>query len=156
VTRRSLLVAAGWLGAAVVAVLVGLAAISVIGTGLMSSNDGAPRSEAEVAREVAALPPRPATPTPSPSPSVSASLGARPASKSFPTRAGTVVAVCSAAGAEIVMSPYSGFTVHEQTQGAQRQAEGEFRGSSDDKDRVKVSVTCPGGVPAMTTRSRRD
>jgi hypothetical protein len=153
-----LLVAAGWFGAAVVAVLVGLAAISVIGTGLMSSNDGAPRSEAEVAREVAALPPRSATPTPtpSPSPSVSASLGARPATKSFPTRAGTVVAVCSAAGAEIVMSPYSGFTVHEQTQGAQRQAEGEFRGSSDDKDRVKVSVTCPGGVPALTTRSRRD
>jgi hypothetical protein len=148
-------VAAGWFGAVVLAVLVGLAAISVIGAGLMSSSGSRPRSEAEVAREVAALPPAPSS---SPSPSASESLGPSPAAtKSFPTRAGSVVAACSSAGAEIVsMAPYAGFAVHEQTRGAQREAEGEFRGTSDDKDRVKITVTCPGGTPSMSTRSRRD
>jgi hypothetical protein len=147
-------VAAGWFGAAVLAVLVGLAAISVIGAGLMSSSGTQPRSEAEVAREVAALP------APSPSPSATESLGTSPTSaapRSFATRAGTLVAACSAAGAEIIsMAPAAGFTVHEQTHGAQRQAEGEFRGTSDDKDRVKITVTCPGGAPSMSVRDRRD
>jgi hypothetical protein len=155
-------VAAGWFGAAVLAVLVGLAAISVIGAGLMSSSGTQPRSEAEVAREVAALP----APSPSPSsslsssPTASQSLGAgpiAPASKSFPTRAGTLVAACSAAGAEIIsMAPDAGFAVHEQTRGAQLQAEGEFRGTGNDKDRVKITVTCSGGTPSMSVRDRRD
>jgi hypothetical protein len=153
-------VAAGWLGAVVLAVLVGLAAISVIGAGLMSSSGSAPRTEADVAREVAALP----APSASPSPSVSESLGPNPTTpaptavpKSFPTRAGSVVASCSSAGAEILsMAPYPGFSVHEQDRGAQAQAEGEFRGTSNDKDRVKFTVTCPGGVPSMQTRNRRD
>jgi hypothetical protein len=147
-------VAAGWFGAAVLAVLVGLAAISVIGAGLMSSSGTRPRSEAEVAREVAALP------APPPAPSGSESLGTNPSSpapRSFATRAGTLVAACSAAGAAIVsMAPAAGFAVHEQTRGAQRQAEGEFRGTGNDKDRVKITVTCPGGTPAMSVRDRRD
>jgi hypothetical protein len=150
-------VAAGWCGAVALAVLVGLAAISVIGAGLMPSSGSRPRSEAEVARDVAALPSAPTSSpssSPAPAPSASASLGPSPAAtKSFPTRAGSVVAACSSAGAEIIsMAPDAGFTVHEQTRGAQREAEGEFRGTSDDKDRVKITVTCPGGTPSMTTR----
>jgi hypothetical protein len=150
VTRRSVLVAAGWLGAAVLAVLVGLGAINVIGSGLTSSG-GAPKTEAEVRRELAALP----------SPSASASLGVRPstapASRSFGTRGGTVVATCSAAGATIIsMSPESGFGVHERTSGAQAEAEGEFRGISDNHDRVKFSVSCSGGVPTLSPRGGDD
>jgi hypothetical protein len=153
-------VAAGWFGAAVLAVLVGLAAISVIGAGLMSSSGTQPRSAAEVAREVAALPAPSPSSSLSSSPTASQSLGAgpiAPASKSFPTRAGTLVAACSAAGAEIIsMAPDAGFAVHEQTRGAQRQAEGEFRGTGNDKDRVKITVTCSGGTPSMSVRDRRD
>jgi hypothetical protein len=169
-----LLVAAGWLGAVVLAVLVGLAAINVIGSGLTSSG-GAPKSEAEVERDLAALPssaasPPSETPSPSPSPSASASLGGRPTtaapipttaapptagtSRSFGTRGGTVVAVCSAAGATITsMSPETGFEVHERTIGARAEAEGEFRSTSDNHDRVRFSVTCSGGRPALSPRS---
>jgi hypothetical protein len=50
-----LLVVAGWFGAVALAVLVGLGAISVIGQRLTSS-DSAPKTEAEVARDLAALP----------------------------------------------------------------------------------------------------
>ena len=151
-----MLVAAGWLGAVVLAVLVGLAAINVIGSGLTSSG-GAPKSEAEVQRDLAALPSAPA-PAPAPSPSAAASLGGRPttvdSSRSFRTRGGTVVATCSAAGATITgMSPETGFDVHERTSGAQAEAEGEFRSTSDNHDRVKFSVTCSGGRPALSPRS---
>jgi hypothetical protein len=166
------LVAAGWLGAVVLAVLVGLGAINVIGSGLTSSG-GAPKSEAEVEHDLAALPssssaPPSEIPSPSPSPSASASLGGRPTtaapttaapttagtSRSFGTRGGTVVATCSAAGATINgMSPETGFTVHERTIGAQAEAEGEFRSASDNHDRVKFSITCSGGRPALSPRS---
>jgi hypothetical protein len=142
------LVAAGWLGAAVLAVLVGLGAINVIGSGLTSSG-GAPKTEAEVRRELAGLPA-------SSVPSAAASLGARPStaatSRSFVTRGGTVVATCSAAGATITMSPETGFGVHERSSGAQAEAEGEFRSTSDNHDRVKFSVTCSGGVPTLSPR----
>jgi cytoskeletal protein RodZ len=177
-----LLVAAGWLGAVVLAVLVGLAAINVIGSGLTSSG-GAPKSEAEVQRDLAALPPSaepPPSQIPSPSPasSASASLGGRPTtaapattapgtaapttaapstagtSRTFGTRGGTVVATCSAAGATITgMAPEAGFAVHERTSGAQAEAEGEFRSTSDNHDRVKFSVTCSGGRPTLSPRS---
>jgi hypothetical protein len=150
VTRRSLLVAAGWFGAAVLAVLVGLAAISVIGAGLMSS-DATPRTQAEVAREAAALP--------SSAPSARTSLGtpsspAESSDRSFITAGGTVVARCVGGQAEIrSMSPYEGYAVHERDQGPQAEAEGEFRSTSDNHDRAKFSVRCTGGKPALSDRS---
>jgi hypothetical protein len=56
--------------------------------------------------------------------------------------------------AEIVsMSPSQGYAVHEPDQGPQSEAEGEFRGTSDNHDRVKFSVRCAGGRPALTGRS---
>lgn len=141
--------AAGWFGAAVLAVLVGLAAISVIGAGLMSS-DARPRTEAEVAREAAALP----------APSVRASLGPAPTSpaassdRSLITSGGTVVARCVGTQAEIrSMSPVPGYAVHEPDQGPQAEAEGEFRSTSDNHDRVKFSVSCAGGRPELSNRS---
>jgi hypothetical protein len=150
VTRRSLLVVAGWCGAALLAVLVGLGAINVIGAGLTSSGRTL-KSSAEVERELAALPsPKSVSPSASPSPSLSASPSRSvvAAPRSFHTRGGTVVASCAGAGATITsMSPESGFVVHERNGG-----EGEFRSTSDNHDRVKFSITCSAGHPTLSPR----
>ena len=146
--------AVGWLGAAVLAVLVGLGAISVIGNGL-TSPETRPLSAAEVADELArqiAV---------SPSASASAGTGERPPSqptpsatavtRTFPTRAGTVVGRCAGTRPEVVsMSPRQGYELHEQDRGPQEDdAEGEFRGQGDRHDRVKFEIVCPGGVPTL-------
>lgn len=141
--------AAGWLGAAVVAVLVGLGAISVIGNGL-TEPETRPLSAAEVADELA----RQA----SAAPPASTGAGQRPpspsataATRTFPTRAGTVVGRCTGSRPEVLsMSPRQGYELHEQDRGPQEDdAEGEFRGQDDGTDRVKFEVVCPGGVPTL-------
>ena len=142
--------AAGWLGAAVLAVLVGLGAVSVIGNGLTSDGSTPALSAADVDRQL-----REATPAPSasaPAPTGTSPAGTEPTAES--TRGGTVVARCVGTQAEIVaMSPAQGFAVHEKDQGPQDDAEGEFRGSADEHDRVKITVTCAGGHPSVSTRS---
>ena len=152
--RRSVLVAGGWLGAVVLAVLVGVGAINVIGAGLTS----APSREltpADVARELSAAPAPPAvSESPSPSASASTTPSAGPSqgpSTAKQTRGGTVVVRCTGNLAEIVtMSPAAGFRVHEKDRGPQQKAEGEFRSSSDNHDRVDVDVTCAGGTPDVS------
>jgi hypothetical protein len=141
-------VAAGWFGAAVLAVLVGLAAISVIGAGLMSS-DAKPRTEAEVAREAAALPAPSGRASLGPAPSASTSPSASVTSdRSIITKGGTVVARCVGGQAEIrLMSPVSGYAVHER-----EGSEGEFRSTSDNHDRVKFRVQCVDGRPELSER----
>jgi hypothetical protein len=51
------------------------------------------------------------------------------------------------------MSPVPGYAVHERAQGPQAEAEGEFRSTSDNHDRVKFSVRCADGSPALSDRS---
>ncbi|GAA3336752.1 hypothetical protein GCM10020358_10530 [Amorphoplanes nipponensis] len=148
--RRNLLVAVGWLGAAGLAVLVGLAAISVIGNGL-TQPETRPLSAAEVADELA----RQVTV----SPSAAVGAGSRPAPTSspaaptvtFPTRAGTVVGRCAGSRPEVVsMSPRQGYELHEQDRGWQDDdAEGEFRSQSDGRDRVKFEIVCRAGRPVL-------
>jgi hypothetical protein len=153
---RRLIITAGWLAAAVLAVLVGVVAISVIGDGITSPITR-PLSQSEVERELAeatqvpsespptSLPPTPPSPT-APSPTASASASAP---RSFSTSGGRVVARCVAGEAVIVsMSPAQGFAVHDGEGGA----EGEFRGISDDHDRVKVDVSCRAGTPDVEVR----
>ena len=134
----------GWLGAALLAVMVGLGAINIIGNGL-TSPETRPLSAAEVADELA----RQLTVSPSatvgtgarPSPSVSPSA----ATRSFPTSAGTVVGRCAGSRPEVVsMSPRQGYEVHDQDSD-----EGEFRGRDDGHDRVKFEIVCRGGQPAL-------
>jgi hypothetical protein len=141
---RRLIIAAGWLAAAVLAVLVGLVGVSVIGDGLVSPL-ARPLSESDVARELAAEPaPSFSEPPPTPAP-VSTS-------RTFPTRGGTVVARCAGGDPTITsMSPAQGFSVHER-QGS----EGEFRGVGDGHDRVKVDISCAGGRPEIEIESRDD
>lgn len=155
--RRALLVAAGWLGAAVLAVLVGLGALDVIGDGLTSQSTPV-LSTADVDRQLRQQSPAAGAslaPTPSLAPTASPSPGTEPVAKA--TRGGTVVVRCAGSRAEIVsMAPAQGFAVHEKDRGLQDEAEGEFRGSADEHDRVKVSVTCTAGVAQVSTRSERD
>jgi hypothetical protein len=149
VRRQTLLVAAGWLGAAVLAVAVGLTAINVIGAGLTSSSSLArPRTPAEVDRELAGVP------SAAPLPSGTASLGNAPASAGLSTHGGTVIAQCTGTDAEIKgMAPEPGFEAHEWDRGPQREAEGEFRSTSDNHDRGRFSITCRSGQPSLSARS---
>jgi len=156
-TRR-LIITAGWLAAAVLAVLVGLLAVSVIGDGL-TSPIARPMSQDDVERALAAEPstaassPPPASP--SISPSAAASLGSAPAAEplSRGTRGGTVIARCDGGRPVIVsMTPAQGFEVHERDGD-----EGEFRSTSDNHDRVKIDVTCDSaGTPAVVAVNERD
>ncbi|MFG1606387.1 hypothetical protein [Actinoplanes sp. NPDC049265] len=139
-TTQRLIIAAGWLAAAVLAVLVGVVAISVIGDGLVSSA-GRPLAESEVAKRLAA--------EPDPTPSVSAEPTREPApaggSKTRRTPGGTVTAQCTSGEAVLHLAPALGFEVHEV-----HGAEGEFRSVSDNHDRVKVRVSCAGGAPEIS------
>jgi hypothetical protein len=148
VNRRIVLVTVGWLGAAVLAALVGLAAISVIGNGLTAPATR-PLSAAEVADELARQIDTP--PPPPPSPSATAGTGDRPsptasvATQSFPTGAGTVIGRCVGGRPELVsMSPRQGYEVHDQDDN-----EGEFRSRGDNHDRVKFEIVCRDGVPTL-------
>jgi hypothetical protein len=161
VTRRTVLVSAGWLGAAVLAVLVGLAAVRVIGDGL-TSEAARPRTEAEVASTLAAR----GVTAPGASPAATATAPTGPASprgstastvvpRSFHTRGGTVVAKCVGGRAEMVsVSPATGFAVHERDQGPQTEAEGEFRSTADNHDRVRFRIACADGRPELSERDR--
>ncbi len=144
-----LLVTAGWLGAAVLAVLVGLTAVRLIGAGL-TSPESRPRSAAQVDAELRDLPRSPATSRPAsarPRPGASQGVGT-PSSRTLPTRGGTVVARCGANGPQIVtMSPAQGFSLHER-----ERSEGEFRSTSDNHDRVKFEIVCSGGRPSLVSR----
>ncbi|WP_328468438.1 hypothetical protein OHA21_51800 [Actinoplanes sp. NBC_00393] len=137
--RRFLLLAAGWLFAAVLAVLVGVVGIGLVGADLTTRQGGAPVSQEQVERELEAIGPAPTSPSASPSPSVSSS--GNPTSRSFPTRGGTVVADCERI---LSMSPAQGFAVHEQDDD-----EGEFRSVEDNDVRVDVDLTCEAGVPQI-------
>jgi hypothetical protein len=142
---RRLIVTAGWLAAAVLAVLVGLLAVNIIGDGLTAGSTRA-LSEGEVERQLAGQPG---------TPSASTGVGSRPsepgaAARTFTTRAGTVVGRCAGDRPEVVsMSPAQGYSVHDRDTGPQSDdADGEFRGAGRD-DRVEFEIVCAGGVPNL-------
>jgi hypothetical protein len=91
-----------------------------------------------------------------------ATVSVRPGIVDYVTRRALLVAAgwpgaavrCAGEAASIVsMSAAQGFAVHEQDDGAHSEAEGEFRSSSDDHDRVKVAATCPRGTPSLDIRT---
>jgi hypothetical protein len=134
--RKPMVIVAGWVLAAVLAILVGVVGIGVVGAGL-TSRPGAPISQEEVLRALgeSSSPAPGASPT-SPEPTT--------AKRSFPTRGGTVVATCERI---LTMAPAQGFAIHEQDA-----REGEFRGVSDNHDRVKVELSCAAGTPQLRIR----
>lgn len=139
---RRLIITAGWLAAAILAALVGLLAVNVIGDGL-TSPIAQPISQDQVQRELATLP---SSSPPAPAPPSPTKATAEPLSKQ--TRGGTVVARCDGDNPVIVsLSPAQGFEMHER-----HGADAEFRGTSDNHDRVKIAVSCSGSGPTVSVR----
>ncbi|WP_433794656.1 hypothetical protein [Actinoplanes sp. CA-252034] len=138
--RLPLVIVLGWIVAAFLAVMVGVVGIGLVGSGLLTSRQGAAVSEDEVRQaleETSAEPPASPSAAPSRSP-------AQSPPRSFPTEGGTVVAEC---GRILSMSPAQGFEVHEQDDD-----EGEFRAVRG-RDRVKVELTgCDQGTPRLRIR----
>ena len=151
------MVVVGWLGAAVLATGVTLAAVSSIGAGIFGSSAG-PLDRQEITDTLSTLspsaestqqvPPTPqptATPTPTPTAEPAATQPA--AEPSVITSAGgTVVARCSGAGLVEVLSwsPAQGFRVDNAEHGPAREIEVEFESDDDDID---VKIRCIDGVP---------
>ncbi|WP_327039203.1 septum formation initiator [Micromonospora maris] len=164
--RRTFLAAAGWLATAVLATLIGVAAIQLVGESLTGTPGGV-RSQQEVARALAepppvvpsanptAAPPNPSgtptnpsgTPTSAPgtaSPSVDA--GSR---RSFTSPGGSVVAECVPGGVYLVSwTPRQGYRVDDYDRGPDDDAEVTFVGPSGEHE---LSLRCQGGVPVLET-----
>ncbi|MFI7026043.1 septum formation initiator [Micromonospora sp. NPDC049900] len=153
--RRTLLAVAGWLATAVVATLIGVAAIRLVGESLTGTPGGV-RSQEEVARELAA-PPRTTTPTtgtPGPTATSPASPTAStsptpdaPHRRSFSNQGGSVVAECVPGGVWLASwSPKQGYSVEDVDRGPDDDAEVKFVGPSGEHE---LSVRCAGGVPVL-------
>ncbi|SCF27168.1 hypothetical protein GA0070216_10888 [Micromonospora matsumotoense] len=143
--RRTLLATAGWLAAAVVATLIGVAAIRLVGESITGTPGGV-RSQAEVERALAA--PVPASPSPagsgstSPPGAAAATPGLR---RSFATPGGTAVAECVGADVRLVSwAPAQDYRVKDVDRGPDDDAEVTFAGPAGE---FEVKVGCIGGEP---------
>ncbi|GIF19587.1 hypothetical protein BJ973_006633 [Actinoplanes tereljensis] len=139
--RRPMVIVAGWVLAAVLAVLVGVVGIGLVGAGL-TSRQGAPISEEDVKRALGTTSASPAIPS-SAAPSEQAGQSPQTA-QAVKTPGGTVMVTCERIES---MAPAQGWSVHEQNA-----REGEFRGNRDNHDRVKVELSCAGGQPQLRVR----
>ncbi|MFI9639128.1 septum formation initiator [Micromonospora sp. NPDC051925] len=155
--RRTLLATAGWLAAAVLATLIGVAAIRLVGESITGTPGGV-RSQAEVERALAAPGPTPTTASPSsPTSSAPSSGAAGPVSpssvpataaglrRSFSTSGGTAVAECVGADVRLVSwAPAQGYRVKDVDRGPDDDAEVTFAGPAGE---FEVKVGCIGGEP---------
>lgn len=148
--RRTLLATAGWLAAAVVATLIGVAAIRLVGESITGTPGGV-RSQAEVERALAApVPVSPPTASPSPTGSGSTSppgvAAATPGlRRSFATSGGTAVAECVGADVRLVSwAPAQDYRVKDVDRGPDDDAEVTFAGPAGE---FEVKVGCIGGEP---------
>ncbi|TCB90966.1 septum formation initiator [Micromonospora zingiberis] len=149
--RRTFLAVAGWLATAVVAMLIGVAAIQLVGESLTGTPGGV-RSQEEVARALAeptpAAPPGAATSAPpSPSgtpPSPSAEPGSR---RGFTSPGGSAVAECVPGGVYLVSwTPQQGYRVDDYDRGPDDDVEVKFVGPSGE---YELSMRCVAGVPVL-------
>ncbi|GLI01179.1 septum formation initiator [Phytohabitans aurantiacus] len=138
-SRPTLLAVAGWLVAATVATLTGLAAVRVIGDGI-TGTAAATLSEREVEERLAS-----ARPGVTVSPHASAGQGGGTV---LTSAAGTIVATCENGLVTLLSwAPEQGYSVVEADPGPDDEAEVEFaRGS----ERVEVKVVCTAGKPAIS------
>lgn len=134
----------GWLAAALVTTLIGLAAVNSIGDGILGGADR-PFSAADVNARLSAAPPLSRPPLSSP-PTSAPSAVASAVSGVLATAGGTVVATCTAGQAYLSSwSPYQGYQADHIVRGPAATASIRFR---RDKGRgVRLSVTCPDGSP---------
>jgi hypothetical protein len=137
--RPTLFAVAGWLVAATVATLTGLAAVRVIGEGI-TGTAAATLSQREVEEQLASAPPAVSR---SPQPSASQGSGTVLASA-----AGTIVASCEDGLVTLLSwAPAQGYRVVEADPGPDDEVEVEFaRGN----DVVEVRVVCTAGEPTIS------
>ncbi|MFI5845653.1 septum formation initiator [Catenuloplanes sp. NPDC051500] len=161
-SRRTEIAVAGWLAAAVVATLIGLAAIRLIGESIVGTPDGV-LSEQEVAAAVATLPSpsdapttsapstsasstsAPSSPALSSSPSAATSPAALGGERAFAVTGGTAVASCADGDRArlVTWAPAQGWTVAEVERGPARDVKVEFAGPGGESE---LRVRCRGGV----------
>ncbi|MGV9214004.1 septum formation initiator [Micromonospora sp. RB23] len=143
-SRRSVLVAAGWVATVAVATLIGLGAIRLVGDSITGTPGGV-RSEAEIERALASPEPVPSGTVGGPSTvsaAPSASAGVR---RSFATDGGTAVAECGPDGVRLVSwAPAQGYRVHEVDRGPDDDVEVTFEGSAG---KHELKVRCIGTEP---------
>ncbi|WKU05832.1 septum formation initiator [Micromonospora sp. HUAS LYJ1] len=146
--RRTLLATAGWLAAAVLATLIGVAAIRLVGESITGTPGGV-RSQAEVERALAAPEPTPTSPSapassapPAPTTGPAPTPGQR---RSFSTPGGTAVAECVGAEVRLVSwAPAQDYRVKDVDRGPDDDAEVTFAGPAGE---FEVNVGCIGGEP---------
>lgn len=147
--RRPLLAAAGWLATAVVATLIGVAAIRLVGESLTGTPGGV-RSQEEVARALAEPVPSAVVPTGSPtgatpSPSTATPSPRAGARRGFATTGGTAIAQCGPGGVYLVSwTAAQGYRVDDVDRGPDDDAEVSFVGPGGE---YELSVRCVGGQP---------
>ncbi|MER5478904.1 hypothetical protein ABT026_18335 [Streptomyces sp. NPDC002734] len=178
--RRPLLAAGGWLAAAALTTVAGLAAVRVIGEGITSSTGADVLTPREAARQLAsasALPSPAADPAPGPSGSSEASGSSEPSRSSAPSGSspevspsgaappastasvrkvvtspgGTVVAECH--GTLVTLkswAPAQGYGVKKAEPGPDEHAEVSFEGGSG---RVEIRWRCADGRPVASWRT---
>ncbi|GHJ08546.1 hypothetical protein TPA0907_29130 [Micromonospora humidisoli] len=149
--RRTLLATAGWLAAAVLATLIGVAAIRLVGESITGTPGGV-RSQAEVERALAAPEPTPATPS-APAASAPSSPSATPGlRRSFSTPGGTAVAECVESEVRLVSwAPAQDYRVKDVDRGPDDDAEVTFAGPAGE---FEVNVGCIGGEPVARPGER--
>lgn len=147
---RAVVVGAGWLAAALIATLAGLIGIRLVGDSLTSTPGGV-RSEAEVARALAA-----ATPPSSAPAGTQAPPSSQAPSRTKPTNGGTTFT--SAGGTATVhcepgdlafldsWSPRPGYQARDDDRGPDDDVEVRFEGADG---RVELKFFCRGGVPVV-------
>ncbi|WP_089253691.1 hypothetical protein [Asanoa hainanensis] len=144
-SRRSL-AALGWLAAVVVATLAGIGAIRLVGDSLTGTPGGV-RSQAEVARDLAAAADRSPAPTIAPpaSPTESTTPPSDVQRKTFQIAGGTVVARCENGLVSIeTWSAAQGFALRDLDEGPDDEAEAKFEGAGG---RSEIKLECRAGQP---------
>ncbi|HEX6328760.1 MAG TPA: hypothetical protein VFZ72_19490 [Jiangellaceae bacterium] len=146
-TRRTAMVVAGWLAAAVLSTGVTLAAVSSIGTGIFGSSAG-PLDRQEINEALATPEPTgsPTEPAPTGSPTEPAPTDPVTEPSVITSAGGTVVARCAADDLVELLSwsPAQGFSVDNAEHGPAREVEVEFESEDDD---VEMKIRCVDGVP---------
>jgi hypothetical protein len=146
-TARTLTGVLAWLGAVVVATVVGLMAVNAIGTGLVGPGQQV-LDPAEVDARLAAAGPAPPVQTTAAPPSSSAPTpDATPTV--IPSAGGTVVARCVDGGVEIVSaSPAQGWDIHDEADEDRSRVRFE-----NGNDRVELRLSCVAGKPQAQIRT---
>jgi hypothetical protein len=160
--RRVLAAITGWLLAAALAVVAGLLAVSLLGTGITSGQTHS-LSHAAITQALARAPNHPSTaPTPStsssppapPSRSSSRATGHKQDTRALGSPGGSIIARCSGKTAYLVSwSPRQGFETDDHIRGPARTTFIKF--DAEDFD-TYTTVSCRNGIPVAHTATQHD